>query len=360
MAAGDHRVDLASAENFSMSDSVEERLDRLQKPGLVDLHFDLPMYLYENRTRPNVLAADLQHEFEAGGIQLMVAAIFLEDRYLEDALDVALGQAARLLREIDGNTRFKLCRNFAEIEALAAKQEIGFLLGFEGVEPLGEEIDRLRAFYEMGLRLVGLTHARDNAAASGAIFAASGSPTRGLTPFGREVVRECERLGIIVDLAHLNPVGFDQVLELATKPLVISHTNARRFYDIERNHSDEQFRAVAEKGGVIGVNAVLVSQNREEATLDRYVDHVEHIVAVAGIEHVAIGFDFIEFIRRRWSEADRQEFEKKYPSAHSVPDLAHHGHATNLTRRLIERGFSDEQIEKILRGNWRRILRQLL
>src|SRR5205809_3206999 len=99
-----------------------------------------------------------------------------------------------------------------------------------GVEPLGDDLDLLRVFYELGVRAIGLTHARTNAAGHGGIFAASGSSPEGLIPFGREVVRECERLGVIVDLAHINPTGFKEVVDLTSKPLIVSHTNARQFY----------------------------------------------------------------------------------------------------------------------------------
>jgi membrane dipeptidase len=196
---------------------------------------------------------------------------------------------------------------------------------------------------------------RRNAAGDGALFAASGSPRGGLTPFGREVIRECEKLGIIIDLAHLSPAGFEEVLEMTTKPVIISHTNARKYYDIERNVTDEQIKAIGARRGVIGINAVLVSPHKEEATLDRYVDHIEHVRGLIGIEGVAIGFDFFEFIYRQWSEAEQVAFQSKFTNAHFVPELQKHSQSRGLTRRLIERGFADDEIERILFRNWMRI-----
>src|SRR6202043_4038850 len=153
-------------------------------------------------------------------------------------------------------------------------------------------LNLLRVFYELGVRSIGLTHARRNAAGHGGVFAPSGSSRDGVTAFGRELVRECEALGVIVDLAHINPAGFDEILSITTKPPIVSHANARRFYDIERNVSDEQIKAIGQRRGVIGINSVLVSPRKEEATLDRYVDHIEHVVDLIGIDGVAIGFDF--------------------------------------------------------------------
>jgi len=228
------------------------------------------------------------------------------------------------------------------------------------VEPLGEDLNLLRAFYELGVRSVGLTHARRNPAGSGGIFKPSGSPRDGLTNFGRDVVRECERLGIVIDLAHINPKGFEDIVDLTSKPLIVSHTNVRKFYSIERNISDEQIKIIGQRGGVVGVNAILVSPDPETSTIDRYVDHIEHVIGLIGIDGVGIGFDFCEYLFQQLPEKVRNELAAKLTTPHFVPDLSNHSHAPNLTRRLIERGFTDDEIEKILRGNWLRIFEQIL
>jgi membrane dipeptidase len=338
------------------NNEIEQRIQRLHQPGLVDMHFDLPMDLYEKRARQNVLATDFLPDLEAGDIGLVGVALYLDDRYLpEMGLRVALDQVARLYAEVDQSDRFAICKSRHEILEARAGGKIALVLTMEGVEPLGSDLDLLRVFYELGLRSLGLTHMRRNAAGAGALFSANGSPRDGLTAFGRDVVRECERLGIIIDLAHINPAGFNEIVEITTKPLIVSHTNARRYYDIERNVTDEQIKMVGERGGVIGINAVLVSPHREEATIDRYVDHIEHVRDLIGIEGVAIGFDFFEFIYRQWSAEEQAAFGEKYKHAHFVPELSNHSHSRALTRRLIERSFTDDEIERILYRNWMRI-----
>jgi len=344
-----------------MKESVEERTGRLPKGGIIDMHFDLPMDLYEKRDRKNVLETDFLAELEAGNIRALGVAIYIEDRYLPEAgLRVALYQIARLYAETEQSRRFAICRSYHEIQEAHETGRIALLITMEGVEPLGTDLNQLRVFYELGVRSIGLTHARSNAAGHGGAFAASGSSPEGLTSFGREVVRECERLGVIIDLAHINPAGFDEVLSITTKPPIVSHTNVRRYYDIERNISDEQIKMIGERGGVIGANSILVSPSEEESTMDRYVDHVEHIANLIGIDGVGIGFDFFEFIYCQWPESRQKELVAKFTAPHFIPDLRNHSHARNLTRRLIERGFSDEQIEKILRGNWMRIFKAVL
>ncbi len=343
-----------------MTNSIEERIDRLHANGIVDLHFDMPMDLYEKRDRTKVLAADYLPEMEAGNIGVLGTAIYIEDRYLpEMGLRVALDQIARIYGEVAECARFAICKSFQEILD-ARKNKTALLITMEGVEPLGTDLDLLRVFYELGVRAIGLTHARRNAAGNGGIFAPTGSPRDGLTAFGHDVVQACEALGVIVDLAHISPAGFDEILAITTKPPIISHTNARKYYDIERNITDEQIKMIGERRGVIGVNAVLVSPKKEESTLDRYIDHIEHVADLIGIDGVGIGFDFFEFIYRQWTDSAKKELAAKFTTPHFIPDLSNHSHARNLTRRLIERGFSDENIEKILRGNWMRIFKELL
>ncbi|PYJ54049.1 MAG: hypothetical protein DME82_12635, partial [Verrucomicrobia bacterium] len=140
----------------------------------------------------------------------------------------------------------------------------------------------------------------------------------------------------------------------------VSHTNVRHYYDIERNISDEQITMIGERRGVIGVNSVLVSAKKEESTLDRYVDHIEYIADLIGIDGVGVGFDFFDFIYRQWPESAKRELAEKLTTPHFIPDLRNHSHASNLTRKLIERGFNDEEIEKILRRNWLRIFKKWL
>jgi membrane dipeptidase len=341
--------------------SLEKRIQRLHAHGIVDLHFDLPMDLYEKRHRAGVLATDFLPELVAGNIGVLAAAIFIEDRYLpEMAFRVALDQVERLHVEAEQCPQFGICKSYEEIIDARRDKKIALLISMEGVEPLGTDLERLRVFYDRGVRVIGLTHARSNAAGEGGIFASSGSSPTGLTAFGREIVCECQALGIIVDLAHINPAGFQDIMAIATRPVIVSHTNARKFYDIERNISDDQIKMIGARDGVIGINSVLVSPRQEESTLDHYVDHIEHVADLIGIDAVGIGFDFFEFIYRQWPETKRQELAAKLTKPHFILDLTNHSHARNLTRKLIERGFSDEKIEKILFRNWMRIFKELL
>ncbi len=344
-----------------MTEAIDTRIDRLHAAGLVDMHFDLLMDLYEKRKRKNVLRDDFQEQLDAGGIGVIGAAIYIDEQYLpEQALRVGLDQIARLYIECDSNSHFAICRRYEEIVAARQKNQIAVLITMEGVEPIGTDLNILRVFYELGLRSVGLTHARRNMAADGGLFGANISSRHGLSPFGRELVQEAEKLEMIIDLAHLNPAGIDDVLNLTKRPPIFSHINPRKFFDLDRNASDDHLRAVGARGGIIGINGALVGADENTATIDTFIDNVEYTVELAGMDAVGIGFDFFKFIYDQFTPAQVEAFNQYLLPAHFVPGLEHHGHARNLTRRLIERGWKDKDISKLYRENWMRAFQELL
>src|SRR5437867_7824079 len=211
---------------MTTQEPIEQRIDRLQTGGIIDLHFDLLMDLYEKRQRKSVLETEFLPELEAGNVGIVGVAIYIEDRYLPDAgLQVALDQIARLYTETEACSRFAISKSYHDIQTAREDRKIALIITMEGVEPLGTDLNLLRVFYELGVRSIGLTHARSNAAGHGGIFASSGSSQKGLTEFGRDLVRECEALGVIIDLAHINPAGFNEVLSMTTKPRSEEHTS---------------------------------------------------------------------------------------------------------------------------------------
>ena len=176
----------------------------------------------------------------------------------------------------------------------------------EGVEPLGDDLHLLHIFYELGLRSLSLTHARVNAAAAGAVFEASGSPETGLTSFGRDWSTNASGSEFCSIWPTSIPPASKKSARCTNRPLIVSHSNVRRFYDIERNISDEQIQMIGARGGVIGISAMFVSPIKEEATLDRYIDHIAHVADLIGIDGVGIGFDFCEFLWEFKPAAERE------------------------------------------------------
>jgi membrane dipeptidase len=276
-----------------------------------------------------------------GGVTAQVFAMFIEDRYLPAG---AAKQTLRVLdafyRELEANAdALVLATKAAHVEQAKAAGKVAAIIGCEGAESLEGEIALLRMFHRLGLRLLTVAWSRRNQAADGAWEARTGG---GLTRFGVKLVEECNQLGILLDISHLSPAGVKDVLDLTSAPVVASHSNARALCPNPRNLTDEQLVALAEKGGVIGVTFVpgFISEQNEEASLDKLLDHVDHIVQVAGVEHVGLGSDFDGF---------------RPPAPAGLEDATH---LPDITAGLVERGYSEGDVRKVLGLNWMRVFRQ--
>ncbi|EYF08788.1 peptidase M19, renal dipeptidase [Chondromyces apiculatus DSM 436] len=226
-------------------------------------------------------------------------------------------------------------RTAAEVEAAARRGAVAALLGIEGAHALEGEIAQLDHFARRGVRYLGLCHFSANEAC----FPAYGQGRRdvdGLTAFGREVVRRCEELGVIVDLAHINRRGFLDACAMATRPPMVSHTGVLGAFAHWRNIDDEQLRAVADLGGCVGV--IFCPQFLGGDGLEPVVRHLKHIVDVVGEDAPALGSDWDGFI---------------------VPtrDLCDAARLPLLTDALLKGGFSEVQIRKLLRDNALRVIR---
>jgi membrane dipeptidase len=248
-----------------------------------------------------------------------------------------------------------VCLNCRDIDEAVAGGKIAVLPMMEGGQPLSEGPDpesmvNLRSLYRLGLRGLQLVGQGWNR-----ITDASGeeSTSRGLTPFGERVIHEMNRLGMVIDLAHVpdpDPLFWD-VVELSQHPVIDSHRCVRGATDIPRNVSDERIRAIASKGGVIGLqffSSVLTSDARHRATVDDLVRHIDHVVEVAGIECVALGPDFLELALTDWGP-------NHY--ARGISDISKLPH---VTEALVRRGYSDSAVRAILGENLLRVYREVI
>jgi membrane dipeptidase len=206
----------------------------------------------------------------------------------------------------------------------------------EGAQPLRGDLRRLDHFAARGVRYLGLLHLSDNECGRTSTGRGARSP-HGLRPFGRDTIARCEELGIVVDLAHLNKAGFMEALALATKPVYVSHTGLSGVHDMWRNIDDEQLRGVAEGGGVAGV--IFCPRYLGGDGIGKVVEHIVHVIDVAGEDAVALGSDWDGFIR----PSRGLEEVSKLPA---------------LTDALLARGLRPAVVRKILRANALRVLRE--
>lgn len=234
--------------------------------------------------------------------------------------------------------QLQLARSAAEVETIAASGGIAALLCIEGAHALRGDLAALQRFAARGVRALGLLHFSANEC--GAPSAGWRSDERvGLTPFGVDVVQRCEELGVLVDLAHINKKGFMEACALATKPLLVSHTGISGVHSLWRNVDDEQLRAVATKGGAVGV--IFCPYYLGKDGIDAVVDHLEHVVRVAGEDTPALGSDWDGFIRPTVG----LEEASKLPQ---------------LTDAMLRRRMPRRVIEKILRHNAQRVFREAM
>lgn len=230
--------------------------------------------------------------------------------------------------------------------------KLAVMIGIEGLSGIGERIDFMNALYMFGVRHACLTWNEENSLATGV----RGNPNRGLTALGKEALKKMEKLGMIVDVSHANDKTFWDVYENTTKPFIASHSNCRSLCDVKRNLTDEQLKAIAEKGGIVGLNAFneFVNLDKKKHDLSHLVDHLDHMVDIMGIEHVAFGFDFFHYL-----EGDtKSDFVEGNTTV--VKDFEDLCKSQNLINEMIKRGYKQEDIEKVSYKNFYRIIEEVL
>ena len=318
---------------------------------VIDGHSDLLCDVVSRRRSGAVRVIETEYlpDLAAGGISALVLSLFVDDAFLpEMALRSAMAQIGALHQELDESPdKLALCTTGAELREANRQGRIGLMVSFEGAEPLGADLSVLRAFYQLGVRGLGLAWSRRNLAADGSSF--SGSDRKGgLSSFGIELVREAERLGMFLDASHLSDAGLDDLFAVATRPFLASHSNARALCGTMRNLADGQLREMARRGCLVGVNAasLLVADRDEEATLERLLDHVDHLAAVMGPGHVALGFDLCDRIMATYSSGVTAGMPR-------IPFDVVKGHRSTglVLDGLRNRGYAEDAVRKIAGEN---------
>ncbi|HEY6197991.1 MAG TPA: dipeptidase [Candidatus Binatia bacterium] len=331
----------------------------LKKHVVVEGHRDVYEQLYRKSVGEESPIRDgIAPRLIRDGINLCVYAISGDSyshtqntgRYLETALeniDMFLEEAPR------SEGMISMVRTRSDLPEKVQPGQISFILHFEGGMPLQGSIHQLRNFYRLGLRSMQLTWNFRNELGDGVW---ENRTKGGLTNFGVEVIKEMNRLGMIVDLAHMNREGFFQALDVAEAPLIVSHANACGMLDNPRNLADDQIKAIADQDGLVGILALPERTAKKDATLEDLLDHIDYMVNLAGIEHMALGMDFIKYdgprtLKDRHHPLHERTYVKDFEEIEDLP---------NLIDRLERRGYKESDIALILGGNYLRILKTIL
>lgn len=231
--------------------------------------------------------------------------------------------------------RMGIALNETDIRRLKAEGRKAILLGVENGYAIGKQLDNIRMFKEMGVRYITLCHNGDNDICDSARGKAEWN---GLSPFGREVVRTMNEQGIMVDISHAAEQTVYDVLEISSSPIIASHSSARALCNHPRNLTDDQLKAIADKGGVIQVCLYkgFIHEDAEQASLSDVIRHIEHIIQITGIDHVGIGSDF--------------DGDGEVIGCRATNELI------NITTRLLKLGYTEEDLRKIWGGNFLRVM----
>jgi len=371
----------------ALAQEANDRGRRIQASVLgVDGHNDtVQRIMFENVDIGNRLpdgAIDIPR-LQEGGIHVPFFALWVPTYYKgSEAVRRTLDFRDAMQRVLDKYPdRIELATSAHDIERIVGQKKIAAVLTVEGGHQIDNDLAVLRMYRRMGILSMTLTHFRSNDWAD----SSTGRPEHnGLTEFGKQVVREMNAIGMIVDISHVSDKTFYDVVQVTTKPVIASHSSCRSFSDVPRNMSDDMLRALAKNGGVVGVNfgaAFLNQKDAEElkqaishenalepnlagaeldqfaakegaesgeshphlgnATVEDAAECIDHIVKVAGIEHVGIGSDFdgTEIVPRGLEDVSKMP---------------------NLTEALLKRGYSEGDIKKIMGGNFLRVVREVV
>ena len=348
--------------------AVSERALRLYRAALVvDAHNDMPSRMADDGYDPDVRHepgfgphtghTDLPRLVESGLTAAFMSA-FVDAPYARTSPDSSFERAMRLTDSVHAFVgrhpeRLLFATTAADVRRAKRGDRVAILVGVEGGHAIEGSLDNLRALHRRGVRYLTLTWNNGNEWA-GSSVGVDGTNTGGLTDFGRDVVREMNRVGMLVDLSHVSEATFFDAIAASTQPVIASHSSARALADHPRNLTDAQLLAVRRNGGVVNVNffsrfidpdflrAALAGDRALPATpVAILVDHFDHVARVAGVEHVGIGSDFDGV----------SALPEGMEDVTMLPRIA---------QALLDRGYSDADVTKMLGGNMLRVMEQAL
>jgi membrane dipeptidase len=384
----------ASASAASKADLQEKAVELAHKLIIVDTHIDVPWRLEESRDKQGGITEDVakrtaKGDFDwerakQGGLDAPFMSIYVPSKYETGG---AYKMADRLIDMVEGFVKqspdkFALAPSPQAVRANLAAGKISLCMGMENGSPIEHKLPNVKYFHDRGIRYITLTHGKDNHICDSSYD--DKHTHKGLSEFGKKVVAEMNRVGIMVDVSHISDDAFRQVMEVSKVPVIASHSSCRHFTPgWERNMSDEMIQALAKKGGVVQINfgsgfldgeiqkqhseawkeieAELKKQKLEfndekakpiieeykknhpskVATVEKVADHIDHVVKLAGAAHVGLGSDF-------------DGVGDSLPTG--LKDVSQY---PNLVRVLLERGYSERDIEAILGGNLLRVWQEV-
>ena len=328
---------------------------------IADAHVDLLLELAHREHRlgqTNVFAETWLPLLDAGDVGLQVCPMFVElELQPEGSLREALRQVGAFHRALGAHAdRLTAVRTRGDLDAVERGDRIGLLLALEGVEPFGYEVATADVFWELGLRMAGLTWNRRNPFADGA------AEEGGLSLLGRSLLARLGELGVVLDLAHASPQLYAQCLETYEGRLLVTHAGCRAVNETPRNLSDEQLRALADRDGIFGLMLHPLAIDPERPTIDRVIDHLDHAAEVLGPDRVCLAGDWTKRLHGLLTTVASPDslMPPGLEEGTTIENLAGPEDYPALVEALRGRGWDGERLEGLLSANLLRFLREAL
>ncbi|MBS1518005.1 MAG: dipeptidase [Bacteroidetes bacterium] len=336
---------------------ITEMKDSTEKTDPVKLHFDALVadthndFLWQvydkgaDLNKRNSFTQSDIYKFREGGLDIQVFAVWIPMKKVKTSYDFTISQIDRL-REFQtlSNGQFEIAGNYDDIIRITGEKKLCGLIGIEGGTAVENDAENVKRFFDMGVRYIGLTWNNSNLIATSAKDAVLNGKKGGLTEFGKEVVKKMNGTGMLIDVSHLSEAAFWDVIEISTQPIIASHSNCYSIDPHYRNLTDEQIKAIAKGNGYIGINFydefLAPDGKKNGADIEKIIEHIDHIKETAGIDFIGIGSDFDGGISPPRDLRDATQ----YPE---------------LTKRLFEKGYSPDEIRKILGLNFLRVFKQV-
>lgn len=287
-----------------------------------------------------------------GNIEGSIFVIWVDPPYDNNPSKRTKEVMESIIKEVKVCDEIAIVKNYDEMLEAKANNKFYIFIGLEGLSSIGEDISKIDEFYDFGARHAMLTWNEENALGTGV----QGDSYRGLTSLGKQAVKKIIDKGMIMDVSHLNQKSFWDVINIADKPIIASHSNARALSDVERNLTDEQLIAIKNVGGLVGINSFnrFVSLDLKNQNIDNLVKHIEYIANKIGTEHLVFGFDFFEFMSvdsmKSYSDQDTS-YTVGLEDCSKVPDLI---------KKMKLVGFTDKEIEDISYKNYHNFIKNIL
>jgi membrane dipeptidase len=320
---------------------------------VADAHNDLLMLVQHfARTDAGYFRRVWLPQLRSGGVAVQVLPIFIDEESLPE---LGLRQTLRVLETAHQMIEscadaLQLCLEPGDVERALGEDRIAIVLALEGCPAIGADLGLFRTLFRLGIRVASLTHFGRNSLADGS---AEDDSLGRLTRAGVAAIALLEELGILVDLSHLSLAGTRHVLDIATAPVIATHSSCRALQDHHRNLPDHELRAIAETGGVVGIN-LYPRYISAAASIGGVVDHIAHAVGIAGVQHVGLGPDFTKEIADTLYAGSRvmegADLNLATPGLEGPADLP------KIAEEMTRRGFGPAEVEAVMGGNFRRLL----